>query len=76
VEVIEMKERKWWVTFCPTCGKWRQARPANPWWTKSPNEVEVSDSEFAELQWKEGGTIRDWYIGETLTRLVNEHRCK
>ncbi len=71
-EVIEMTQ-KWWVKFCPQCGRWAQARPAHPWWTKGEDEVEVSEEEFASL--KGTGRVRDWYIGSSLTRLVNEHRC-
>jgi hypothetical protein len=65
---------KWWIKFC-SCGKWLQARPANEWWTKEPDEVEVSEEEFERLKWAEGGRLRDWYIGSQLTRIINEHRC-
>jgi hypothetical protein len=65
---------KWWVRFC-RCGKWAQARPANPWWTKAPDEVEVDENEFQRLKWEQGKELRDWYIGEQLTRIVNEHKC-
>jgi hypothetical protein len=67
---------KWWVKFCPQCGRWAQARPANPWWTKAADEIEVSGDEFSELRRKQGGRVRDWYIGKTLTRLINEHKCR
>jgi hypothetical protein len=65
----------WWVKFC-SCGRWNQARPANEWWEKSPGEVEVSEEEFRKLIWSQGGRLRDWYIGDSLTRIVNEHKCE
>jgi hypothetical protein len=69
-----MAETRWWIRFCG-CGRWAQARPAYPWWERAADEVEVGEEEFAELR-RQDGTVRDWYIGKTLTRLVNEHRCK
>jgi hypothetical protein len=74
VEVTKMTEKKWWVKFCQ-CGRWAQARPANDWWEKAPDEVEVTNEEFAELR-RRSGRVRDWYIGNTLTRLINEHKCE
>jgi hypothetical protein len=65
---------KWWVKFC-SCGRWKEARPANEWWEKSAEEVEVSEEEFQRLVWTQGGRLRDWYIGSQLTRIINEHRC-
>jgi hypothetical protein len=70
-----MTARKWWIRYC-RCGKWAQARPANEFWTKAEDEVEVSSEEFRKLIWEQGGNLRDWYIGNQLTRIVNEHRCK
>jgi hypothetical protein len=66
--------KRWWVKFCE-CGRWREARPANEWWEKSADEVEVSEEEFLRLKWSQGKKLRDWYIGSQLTRIVNEHEC-
>jgi hypothetical protein len=74
MEVTKMTEKRWWVKFCQ-CGRWAQARPANPSGAKEPDEVEVTEEEFSELR-KRSGWVRDWYIGNQLTRLINEHRCK
>jgi hypothetical protein len=71
---MKMTEKKWWVVFCK-CGRWAQARPANDWWEKAHDEVEVTNEEFAELR-RRSGRVRDWYIGNTLTRLINEHKCE
>jgi hypothetical protein len=65
---------KWWVTFCDRCGRWAQARPAMPWWEKREDEVEVDEDEFRKLR-RSSGYVRAWYIGDQVTRLVNEHRC-
>ena len=64
---------KWWIRRCPHCGEWLEARPAREWWTKREDEEEI---ELERVCWY--GGVR-WYIGDTLTRVVNvdhDERCR
>ena len=70
-----MATERWWVIRCSKCGMWLQARPAKPYWTKTDEEEEVEVP--SGYSWFGG---RRWYIGDTLTRIINEYhteeRCK
>jgi hypothetical protein len=56
---------RWWVIRCRGCGRVVEARPAEPWWVKREEEEEVE----CEGTPTSG---RRWYIGDQLTRIVNE----